>query len=116
MNFKILFLWMLIALLLSSLSVLAQDRCYTVPCDPCTVNDNCKANYCALESYRIYKAAACNSVCLGALNVGIYGTYWACTAWEEEGVFIIPEFGLVPRLVTFLSSLGVPFWLFRRRK
>lgn len=74
---------------------------------PCEISGqySCQETSCA--------GGLCNQEGFEACNVA---TTPNAGDWVCGGVYITPEFGLVPRLVTFLSSLGIPYWLFRRRK
>jgi len=64
--------------------------------------DNCASSLCAQEGFEICNVAL----------TPIAGD-WSC---HVSQAYIIPEFAPVPGLLTFFSSLGIPYWLFRRRK
>ncbi|MBU1850454.1 MAG: hypothetical protein KKH40_07010 [Nanoarchaeota archaeon] len=113
MNYKIVLL--ALVFVLSVCLVNGQPNCEDVCGTLCTVNNNCWALSCYVLSapnVLIDGAPNCGD-CLGHLTKT---SQWTCTKITAGPSFIVPEFGLVPKLITFLSSLGIPLWLFKRRK
>lgn len=126
MGYKWLFLIVFLFLFLVPAS-LALNQCNSeiTKAVLCGVGDNCLADSCdkagsiaTFASIITYNGASKCEVYSVARSVGMLTgseNRWYCTGWGSNK-FILPEFGMVPRLITFLSSLGIPYWLFRRRK
>ncbi len=113
MNFKIvlcIFLFLLSINFISAQTTICSKH-ITNPAT-CTVDDNCLATVCGVTWARSAPIIQDNGGT--ACTVGAPPNWYCMTLGSNK--FIVPEFGMIPRLITFLSSLGIPYWLFRRKK
>lgn len=117
MRVFILTLVVLFLLLASSNLVISAIRCTSAcdgfgnwPCDEQTDNEACGvAGGCAAfgSKYDVHSLECAR----GGDCVIPTGGAWYC----GDSTYITPEFGVVPSILTFIASLGIPLWLFRKK-